>query len=74
MNNSLIIHTTSSLTMYIEDHATKLYLSKNGVEIKINNISDYDLLFLDECLTKISNILFLQFHLIFKKEIKKRGL
>lgn len=73
MNNSLIVY-ESPLTIYIEDHATKMYLSKNGMEIKINNLSDYELILLDECLIKISNILFLQFHLICQEEINKRGL
>jgi len=74
MNTSLIIY-KSPLAIHVEDHATKIYLTKNGMEIKIEDLSDYNLkLFCNYILYKTTEPI-LHFHFLVSctEELNRRG-
>jgi hypothetical protein len=73
MNNSLIVY-ESPLEFYVGDHATKMYLIKNGMEITINNLLNCELIRVYKYLIKESNILYIGFEISCEEEIIKRGL
>ena len=75
MNTSLIIY-KSPLAIYIEDHATKIYLAKDGIKIKIEDLSDYDLkVFCNYILYETTNPI-LHFHFLTscEEELNRRDL
>lgn len=74
MNTSLIIY-KSPLAIHVEDHATKIYLTKDGMEIKVENLSDYDLKRFCNYILYETREPILHFHFLISctEELTKRG-
>lgn len=75
MNTSLILY-KSPLAIHIEDHATKIYLARDGKEIKIEDLSNYNLkIFCNFILYETTNPM-IHFHFLIscKEELNRRGL
>lgn len=75
MNTSLILY-KSPLAIHIEDHATKIYLAKDGIKIKIEDLSDYNLKVFCHYIFYETTNLILHFHFLTscKEELNRRGL